>query len=161
MVKKYLNLLVPVAIVFLLIGCGGRNSSNSNSSGYDISIDAESTTLGATNLVVTVKDQSGTPINDATVNIKGDMTHAGMSPVLGQSSKADNGTYTVPYEWTMAGDWVVSVDVILSDGTVISEKIDFSGIGGDDGDMDHGDMDMESDDDMEMDHGEMDMGEDE
>ncbi len=143
MVKKCLILLLSIAITSLLIGCGGRNSSNDNSSGYDISIDAGSTALGETNLVVTVKDQSGIPINDATVNIKGDMVHAGMSPVLGESSKGDSGTYTVPYEWTMAGDWILSVDVILSDGTVISEKIDFSGVGGDDGDMDHDDMDME------------------
>lgn len=151
--KQILPLII-ILLVTLLSACGGRNSSQTNSSNYDISIEAESTNLGQTNLMVTVRNENGEPINDAIVNIKGDMTHAGMQPVLGDTSSADNGVYTIPYEWTMAGDWFVTIDVTFADGSTATERVDFSGIG--DGSMDS--MDME---DGEMDHSDMDMGSDE
>ncbi len=146
--KQLLPLII--LIVSLLSACGGRNSAQTNSSNYDISIDAESTNLGQTNLMVTVLNENGEPINDATVNIKGDMTHAGMQPVLGETSSADNGVYTIPYEWTMAGDWFVTIDITFADGSTATERVDFTGIGDgsmdmEDDEMDHGDMDMESD----------------
>jgi len=151
--QNRLFLLLGILLTGLLFACGGRNSSQPSASNYDISIEAGSTALGQTNLMVTVRDESGDPVNDATVNIKGDMTHAGMQPVLGESSLADNGVYTIPYEWTMAGDWFVTVDVTFADGTSATERIDFNGIGDDsmgsmdmdDGEMDHSDMDMDSD----------------
>ncbi|MFK7802286.1 MAG: FixH family protein [Anaerolineae bacterium] len=145
---KFLPFIILLA--GLLAACGGRNSSQTNSSNYDISVDAESTNLGQTNLMVTVRDESDEPINDATVNIKGDMTHAGMQPVLGETSTANDGVYVIPYEWTMAGDWFVTIDVTFADGTSATERVDFNGIGDgsmdmEDGEMDHGDMDMDSD----------------
>ena len=150
MLKIRLNYLLTIVILGLLSACGGRNSAQTNTNNYDISVEAGSTTVGKTDLMVTVKDQSGNAINDANVSIKGDMSHAGMQPVLGESSSADNGVYTIPYEWTMAGDWFVTIDVTFADGSTATERFDFNGIGGDDmGDMDHG----------EMDHGEMDMEE--
>ncbi len=105
--------------------------------------------------MITVKDTDGNPINDATVDIKGDMSHAGMQPVLGESSASNGeGMYMIPYEWTMAGDWFVTVNVTLADGTVGSERFDFNGISGEMSDME--DMDME---DSEMNHGDMEMEE--
>ena len=153
MLKKFTFSFFLTCLVLILASCGGRNSANQTEHNFDISIMAGSTEVGKTDLMITVKDEAGNPVNDASVNIKGDMSHAGMQPVLGDSSSAENGTYTIPYEWTMAGDWFVTVDVTLADGTVISERIDFSGIGGDS--MDHGEMDM---DEGEMDHGDMDHG---
>ena len=156
MLKIRLNYLLIIVIFSLLSACGGRNSAQSSSNDYDISVEAGSTTVGKTDLMVTVKDQNGTAINDATVRIKGDMSHAGMQPVLGESATASNGVYTIPYEWTMAGDWFVTIDVTFADGSTATERFDFNGISGDDMDeMDHSDMDM----DEEMDHGEMDMEE--
>lgn len=112
--------------------------------------------------MITIKDSDGNPVNDATVDIKGDMSHAGMQPVLGESSSSNGeGMYMIPYEWTMAGDWFVTVNVTLADGTVGSERFDFNGISGEMSesemeDMDHSEMDME---DGEMDHSDMEMEE--
>ena len=156
MLKIRLNYLFMIVIFGLLSACGGRNSAQTNTSNYDISIEAGSTSVGKTNLMVTVKNQDGSPVNDANVAIKGDMSHAGMQPVLGESSSAENGVYSIPYEWTMAGDWIVTIDVTFADGTTATERFDFNGISsGEMGDMDHGEMDM----DEEMDHSEMEMDE--
>ena len=143
------SIIFILGLTFILAACGGRNSANQSVHNYDISVEAGSKEVGKTNLMVTVNDENGNPVNDATVNIKGDMSHAGMQPVLGESSSANNGMYMIPYEWTMAGDWFVTIDVTLADGTVVSERVDFGGIGDEsamDGqmeEMDHSDMEME------------------
>lgn len=147
MLKIRQNYLLIILIFGLLSACGGRNSAQINSNNYDISVESGSTTVGKTELMVTVKDQSGNAINDANVSIKGDMSHAGMQPVLGESSSGDNGVYIIPYEWTMAGDWLVTIDVTFADGSSATERVDFNGISGDEmGEMDHGEMDMEESD---------------
>ena len=50
------------------------------------------------------------------------MTHAGMVPVFAQTTGGKNGRYVVPFEWTMGGDWTVTVDVSLEDGRTISRE---------------------------------------
>ncbi len=62
------------------------------------------------------------PINDAALSIKADMTHAGMIPVLAETSGGDNGLYQAPVEWTMGGDWVVTIQAALPDGTVAEKS---------------------------------------
>ena len=149
--KKTILTIIILGLTVALVACGGRNSASQSDHNYDIQIEVGSMDVGTTDLMVTVKDENGDPVNDATVNIKGDMSHAGMQPVLGESASGNNGMYMIPYEWTMAGDWFVTVDVMLADGSTISERVDFAGIG------DGGSMEM---DDMEdMDHGSMEDGE--
>ena len=130
MLKIRLNYLLIIVIFGLFSACGGRNSAQTSNSNYDISVEAGSTAVGQTDLMVTVKDQNGAAINDANVSIKGDMSHAGMQPVLGESSSANDGVYTIPYEWTMAGDWFITVDVTFADGSTATERFDFNGISG-------------------------------
>lgn len=147
MIRK---IILSVLLVIVLTACGGRNSNQADNNDLNISVDVASTTVGTTDLMVTILDENGAPVNDATVNIKGDMSHAGMQPVLGESSSAENGVYTIPYEWTMAGDWFVTVDVLLSNGETASGRFDFTGIGEE--------MGMDENMDEGMDHSDMDMG---
>lgn len=61
------------------------------------------------------------PVGGATVQVVGDMTHAGMAPVQAEALPAEDGTYrTEDFAFTMAGDWLLSVDVTYPDGTVRS-----------------------------------------
>lgn len=83
-------------------------------------------TTGESTLVVTVEDSAGNPVTDATVSVRGDMTHAGMSPVLRESDDGANGIYEVPFEWTMGGDWIVDVVVTLPDGSEHQRSFDFT-----------------------------------
>ncbi len=85
--------------------------------------------VGKYTLHVRVFDGDDNPINDAQVSVKGDMTHAGMVPVLAEATEGDKGLYKVPFEWTMGGDWIVTVQVTLPDGTIAEESfpMDISG----------------------------------
>lgn len=82
--------------------------------------------VGDARLVIHVTDAAGNPINDARLSIKGDMTHAGMTPVLAEVSEGADGYYEAPFEWTMAGDWIVTVEAWLADGSRVRERFDLN-----------------------------------
>lgn len=70
---------------------------------------------------IRVLDASKQPINNATIKVRGDMTHAGMIPVLAEAEDGDNGLYEVLLDWSMSGDWVLTVQVSLPDGTIVEK----------------------------------------
>lgn len=122
---------VPRFILFLttlmLTACGGRISQQSVDADVTIDLTAEATAVGPTVLEITVTDVTGAPINDATLNVRGDMTHAGMVPVLVEGvSHGQEGVYRVPFEWTMAGNWDITVEVVLPDGQTVSRQFDLT-----------------------------------
>jgi hypothetical protein len=120
-----------MVLAFLTLFGGGcsRASRQANSADVTISLTAIPFPphIGQARLVVQVADSGGQPIDDAQLAIKGDMTHAGMVPVLAEiDGGGQNGLYEIPFEWTMAGDWVVTVDLRLPDGATAQERFDFS-----------------------------------
>ena len=80
--------------------------------------------LGDATVTVIVTDHAGAPITDAEVSVRGDMAHHGMMPATGEGSHQANGRYIVPIEWTMVGDWQVTVFVTLPDGSTFEHVFD-------------------------------------
>ena len=126
----YKTLFLPLLAVVLLLGSGcGRESRNASSSNTQISMTAIPfpAAVGQSRLVIQITDLAGRPISDAALSVKGDMTHAGMVPVLAEVQGGDaEGYYNVPFEWTMAGDWVVTVEAVLNNGTRAKKRFDIS-----------------------------------
>lgn len=61
---------------------------------------------------------TGPGVHGADVQVTGDMTHAGMVPVISQAAESEDGVYsTADFEFTMGGDWMLLADVTLGDGT--------------------------------------------
>lgn len=60
----------------------------------------------------------GAPANGAAIGIVGDMTHAGMVPVVAPSVvELGGGVYrSEGFAFDMAGDWVITADVRYADG---------------------------------------------
>lgn len=57
------------------------------------------------------------PLVGADVVVRGDMTHAGMAPALGQLTEGEPGAYaTAAFELPMAGDWIITIEVRAADG---------------------------------------------
>jgi hypothetical protein len=82
--------------------------------------------IGETQLVVTLMQADGTPIDDAELQVVGNMDHAGMIPVERAVRGGEAGRYTVPFEWTMGGGWIVTVTATLPDnGGQISRDFEF------------------------------------
>ncbi len=123
--------VVWVWVIYLAIlvapACGGRISQQPENAAVDVALESESLAVGETVLHITLKDASNEPINNATLNVKGDMSHAGMTPVLAEGiSGGENGVYTTPFEWTMGGEWIVTVNVELSDGGTASKQFNLT-----------------------------------
>ena len=72
--------------------------------------------VGPLRFDLTLLDGDGAPIDGATVTLRGDMSHAGMEPVLATAAAQGQGRYSADFEWTMAGDWIVTVQAALPDG---------------------------------------------
>ena len=49
------------------------------------------------------------------------MTHAGMAPVLASDKTDAQGKLSLPFKWSMGGDWIVTVTVTLADGSQVSQ----------------------------------------
>lgn len=132
--------IIIITFVLLSVSVGGcRRSSSQNESAYDINMAlvAEPTApvVGSATLRITLTDTNDEPINDASLEIRGDMAHAGMEPVLTSVDADQAGVYEVPFEWTMGGDWIVTVIATLADGRSVTREFDLTVSGG---------MDMES-----------------
>lgn len=73
--------------------------------------------LGVLPVVVYVLDDHD-GVTGASVKITGDMTHAGMAPVLADAVESEPGLYRADdFAFTMAGDWILTTDIVLPDGT--------------------------------------------
>lgn len=77
--------------------------------------------VGESTLVITLTEGEGTPVDGASIHVEGNMDHAGMDPSNGETSTGSNGEYRVPFEWTMGGDWLVTVTATLPDGGEVSQ----------------------------------------
>lgn len=122
--KKWFALL---SLILLLAACAPENSSAAPE-GTMLMLRAETQPLavGDTVLIATLTDASGNAIDGATLQVHGDMDHAGMVPVDREVSTSSNGEYSIPFEWTMGGGWIVTVTAQLPDnGGEISQTFEF------------------------------------
>lgn len=138
----YLSTVVMAIFVLVLGACAPAAPETAADAGVQMSIEVmpNPPVVGESMVMIALKGADGTPIDDAALNIQGDMTHAGMSPVIRDVNGAAEGVYTTPFEWTMGGDWIVTVLATLADGTEIEQTFDLSVTAADDmAAMDHGD----------------------
>lgn len=74
-------------------------------------------------VVVTVQSPDGQPLAGATVDVRADMNHAGMTPEIATASETDSpGVYRAAITWSMGGDWIVEVRVTLPDGATATAQ---------------------------------------
>jgi hypothetical protein len=145
--KKPLTLLLFLALLLSLafVGCGriSQQEDTAPEVSMALSVEPEPLAVGPSHLIITLTDANGNPVDGAKLQIKGDMSHAGMVPVLAEVEGSSAGRYEAPFEWTMGGDWIVSVTAQLPDGRTTVRRFDFT-VGGDMGQMDMDDeMEME------------------
>ena len=81
-------------------------------------------------LIIRLTDSDGQPITDAQVSLEGNMNHAGMAPVLSESvSDGDDGStdglYQIPFEFTMFGDWIITVSADIN-GDMVAQDFNVS-----------------------------------
>lgn len=73
-------------------------------------------TVGAARVEVVVKDEAGAPARGGTLSLEGNMSHPGMRPSFADCQELTPGHYQGSLALTMAGDWLIEVDVSFPDG---------------------------------------------
>lgn len=113
--KNRIVLLAALASMLALAACGQKNDTAPVSTDAQMSmrVEPEPLAVGETTLIVTLTDSSGSPLDGATLNVHGNMDHAGMQPVDREINQSINGEYRIPFEWTMGGGWIVTVTAHL------------------------------------------------
>lgn len=128
-----MRLLIGVLMIVMLVGCG--RIQNERFTG------AEATLPNGVAIVVTISEmdalavdtpaeavitltQNGASVSGALLEVEGNMTHAGMEPIFVSATEVAPGDYRAPLEWTMGGDWLLTIRGTLPDGTEIEQQVD-------------------------------------
>ncbi len=112
--------------LLLCVAC--RQASPPAESDLVLDLQAADTIVGQTSLTITVVDAEGAPIKDArgSLSLRGDMSHAGMVPLQAEADAPVDGIYRLPFEWTMAGDWIVEATLKRPDGSAVAGTFEFT-----------------------------------
>ncbi|MCB0200905.1 MAG: FixH family protein [Caldilineae bacterium] len=128
--RSFILLILALGLALTLSACqrASQQIDTGASSGIamTLAVNPDPATVGQAQVTVTINDASGQPVSGAAVAIKGDMSHAGMMPVLADATEDGAGVYRTDLEWTMAGDWIVTVTATLADGQTVEQQFDLS-----------------------------------
>jgi hypothetical protein len=80
--------------------------------------------VGQVTITLRVADASGKPVTGVNIKLEGNMTHAGMTPVLAGAKENGPGRYSSTMELSMAGDWYFVVHMTLSDGRKLERQFE-------------------------------------
>jgi hypothetical protein len=104
-------------LLFFLSACRGDVDTGDPELSLDLAISPTPPAVGTARLIITLSDSGGLPFEGAEVVVEGNMSHAGMVPVLDTAVAEDPGRYGISdFKFTMAGDWVLTVQATLPDG---------------------------------------------
>lgn len=116
MTKSRLMGLFFIGLISLLAACRQQQTAAGD---IQLELSASDTLVGETTLIVTVRDADGKKLeHPGKLTIRGDMNHAGMTPVLAETDQAVDGVFSLPFHWTMGGGWIVEATLTRPNGAV-------------------------------------------
>jgi hypothetical protein len=110
----------------LLAACGRVDRQGGGAANIELMGPLVPPPVGAGRILLRITDKAGAPIEDARLIVRGDMSHAGMVPIVGTADRGEDGLYMIPVEWTMAGDWIITAEATLSDNSLVSRQFELS-----------------------------------
>jgi hypothetical protein len=131
LIKSVRNFLLVTGFLILLLmfsACRRGSSKDIPEIGIDLTVSPNPPSVGAATISLVLSDAEGRPIEGATIELEGNMSHAGMAPVFTQAEAAGPGHYEAPIEFTMGGDWFILVKATLPDGRQLERQIDLPAV---------------------------------
>jgi YtkA-like protein len=123
----FVGLLVFMSV--LLAACGGSATSAPDGSAKPVTIKVESNpspaAMGDAELVFLVTDASGNPIEGARVDVSADHTDMSGMGMSGAATDQGSGRYSINANFSMTGNWKLTVYVRDDAGLDYKEDIDF------------------------------------
>jgi hypothetical protein len=120
--------IIALTIVLPIAGC---RSSGRPVSGVTVklSILPQPVKVGPVTVKVQLADASRKPVIGANIQVEGDMSHPGMSPVFAGAIESNSGDYRAYLDFPMAGDWLILLHIRLADGRKLERQFRVSGVG--------------------------------
>jgi len=111
------GVVLALALPLLLTACRGGPDTGDPSLVLEVAISPTPPTVGPARLIINLRDTAGVPLEGAEIRVEGNMSHAGMVPVLATAQEEAPGLYAVSdFRFTMAGDWILTTRATLPDG---------------------------------------------
>lgn len=130
------GLLGLLAALMLLVALTAACSRGDDGGGNDdinmeVVVSPNPPATGDATIEVTLTDGDDEPVTGADLQVEGNMNHAGMEPVFSDLVEDGDGHYvTQDFEFTMGGDWFVTVRGNLADGEPFEQTVDVKGVEG-------------------------------
>ena len=124
-------IFIAILGALVLSACGPRGEQAGTLDVTIVSVSPDPAAVGDAEIILQVRDADGNPLEDATIEVEGNMTHAGMQPVIVETENLGEGKYaTKGFKFAMGGDWVIIVRATLADGATAERRIDLKGVQG-------------------------------
>lgn len=120
-------ILLGLALGLVLAACDGQASAADIDIQMRVEFDPRAQ-IGPVECEVELVDASGRPLSGADLEIEGNMNHAGMVPVVAEPEEVAPGRYCGPFEFTMGGDWLITVRGTLADGRRLERTTEVRGV---------------------------------
>jgi hypothetical protein len=124
--RKGLGLLAALAIV--LGACRTTTGDQAADVMLGWTVTPDPPMVGTAVLTLTLKDAQNQILTGVALEVEGNMSHPGMRPVQVQTRERAPGQYEASLEFTMAGDWIISVRATLPDGRRLERELDLRGV---------------------------------
>lgn len=105
--------ILPLMILMSLAGC----QSGEDEPEMTINMQVENVSDEETNLIITIRDAEGNPLNDVIVE-------AEFGALTEQSSIGDSGVFTIPVSWDLGEDWTMTIRATREDNTTVSREFE-------------------------------------
>jgi len=118
-----------LGFALLLAGCGpGGDSASGIVLDWQLRPDPPAVGIAVFSFTLTDTTEGGGPVQGAEIRVEGNMSHAGMKPVLADAREEAPGRYRADLELTMGGDWFLLIEAQLPDGRTLSRQVDVPGV---------------------------------
>lgn len=122
-------MLLSLIVIFLNVAACQPAESESSDLQIELSISPDPPQVGQeTTIELTLTDSARKNFTEAIVTLEATMTHPGMQPLTKTAREITPGKYLAPFEFTMAGSWVIIVRSELSDGRVIEKTLELPAV---------------------------------
>lgn len=111
-----------------LTACQRGQTQDIEEINLDLAVAPNPPAVGPAMLTLDLSDANNQPITGAAIDLEGNMSHAGMTPVFAEATEVEPGRYEAPLEFTMGGDWFIVVLATLPDGRQLERQIDLPGV---------------------------------
>jgi hypothetical protein len=126
--RKMIFVSMLVGLTVLLAACGGSAPMQESASSKDVNIAVASNPspamMGDVELMLTITDKAGNPIEGAAVNVAADHTDMSGMGMSGLATDQGGGKYSIKANFDESGNWMLTVKV-TKDSLDYKEDIEF------------------------------------